>query len=177
MKLKDTCSLGRKATDKLSITRSRDITANKGPYNQSYGFSSSHVWMGELNYKEGWVLKNWCFPMVVLEKPLESPLDSKEIKPVNLKEKSLERLMMKLQYFGHLVEKANPLEKTLMLGKTEGRSRRQWQRMRRLDGVIDSMDTSLSKLGEMVKDREASRAAVHGLAKRQTQLSDWTTKG
>ena len=120
MKLKDTCSLGRKATDKLSITRSRDITANKGPYSQSYGFSSSHVWMGELNYKEGWVLKNWCFPMVVLEKPLESPLDSKEIKPVSPKgnqpwiffgrtgaEAEAPNTLAtwcRLQYFGHLFQ-------------------------------------------------------------------------
>ena len=123
--------LGRKAMANLdSILKSRDINLPTGPYCQSYGFSSSHVQMWELDHKEGWAPKNWCFRTVVLEKTLESRLDCKEIKPVTPKGNQswifigrTDAGKLKLQYFGHLIQRTDSFEKILMLGKIEGRRR------------------------------------------------------
>ena len=175
MKLKDACSL----KEKLWQTSAgyRHHFDDKCMYSQSYGFSTSHVWMWELDHKGGWAPKNWCFLTVLLEKTLESLLDSKEIKPVNPKGKPW-------IFIGRTDAKAEALSNTLVtwlkelphwkrhwfwerLRAGEGKG---WQRMRWSDGIIDSMDMSLNKLQEMVKDREAWHTVVHGLVKSQTWL-------
>ena len=174
--------LGRKAMTNIdtSILKSRDIT-----WPTKVCLVKAMVFPVVMYGCESWTIKKaehqridafelWCWRRLLrvpwtARRPNQSIL--KEISPGY----SLEGLMLKLklQYFGHLMQRTDSLEKTLMLGKTEGR-RRGWQKMRRLDGIIDSIDMSLSKLPELVIDREAWRTVVHGVAKNRMQLSDWT---
>ena len=166
----------------MSDTLSK-VSANKSPSSQNYGFSSSHVWMWELDYKESWVLKNWCFWTVVLEKTIEGPLDCKEIQPVYSKGDQ------SWVFFGRTDAKAEtPIlwlpdmknwltRKDLMLGESEG-ERRGWQRMRWLDGITDSMDVNLSKLQELVTEGNLVCCSPWGLKESDTTerlswLTDW----
>ena len=136
--------------------------------------------MWELDSEESWAPRNWCFSTVVLEKTFESPLNCKEIQPVHPKGDQpwmfIGRTDVEAEtpILGHLMRRVDSLEKTLMLGGIGARRRRGWQRMRRQDGITDLMDMTLCRLQELVVDREAWRAAIHGVAKSRTQLIIWT---
>ena len=162
------------------IKKQRHCFANKGPSRQGCGFSSSHLWMWELDYKESWAPKNWCFWTVVLEKTLESPLDCKEIQPVDPKGNQSQIFIGRIDTEAEaptlwpLDEKSQFTGKDIDTGKDWGQEEKGMTEDEWLDGITDLMEMILSNLQELVLDRKAWRAAVHGVAKSRIRLCDWT---
>ena len=159
------------------IIKQRHYFTNKGPSSQSYGFSSSHMWMWELNYKESWALKNWCFWTVVLEKTLESPLDCKEIQPLNPKGNQSWVFIEKIDAEPETQKIWPPDSKNQLIGKDPdaGKDWRQEEKGARETekvSITDSMDMNLSKCQETAQDRGAWHATVHGVTKTQIQFRD-----
>ena len=159
-----------------NIKKQRHYFANKGPSSQGYGFSSGHVWVWELDYRESWTLKNWYFWTAVLEKALESPLDCKQIQPVHPKGDQSWVFIGKTDVEAETPILWPPDVKSWLIGKAPdaGKDWGQEEKGTTEDEITDSVDVSLSELRELVMDREAWHAAIHGVTKSQTWLSDWT---
>ena len=175
MKLKDTCFLeGNLDKHRWYIKKERHHFADKGQYSQNYGFSSSHIWIWELNHKEVWVLKNWCFFIVVLEKTLESPLGFKEIKLFNPKGNQHWIFIGRAEAESETLILWSPDPERWLMDKDWWQNRDR-ESMRWLDSTTDSVHMILSKLWEIVEDKESCCAVVHGIAKSWTALSNWST--